>query len=177
MRKHLNQIVKTFHLEIIFTLLIVFITFMAQVSIAQHLHINLHLVFNSDLKTVRVLVDGKEVDINVQVPPYRITALIMVVHGENVEAIKFLINSGANVDLQDIKGVTALMLAIFKGNEEIVRILVNAGADITGIQSKDSYSALDYAIIRDDVGILNILSSKLQDKHYCLDALLSRRMH
>ena len=54
------------------------------------------------------------------------TALMLASDKGHLKILNFLINAGANIDLQDIKGFTALDIAIKKGTQEIIDILIRA---------------------------------------------------
>ena len=95
------------------------------------------------------------------------------VENEHIWLVMFLVNSGANMDLQDELGVTALMKAIAKGNKKIVSILVDAGADVMK-QDENNFSALDYATFRKDIEIMKILLNSIEANPYCLKALVSK---
>ena len=56
------------------------------------------------------------------------TALILASSNGNVEVVKYLIDSGANVNIKNNECKTALDLAEENGYEEIAEILKNAGA-------------------------------------------------
>ena len=55
---------------------------------------------------------------------------LQVVENNNMEAAKFYLRLGANVDVLDNYRWTALMLASCFGYEEIVKLLLAAGADV-----------------------------------------------
>lgn len=56
-----------------------------------------------------------------------------------IEPLKYLIEKGADIDVQDIDGNTPLFVAYGTGNTEAVRVLINAGADIN-IKNKEGAS-------------------------------------
>lgn len=58
------------------------------------------------------------------------TALALALEDSNSETAIALINSGADVDLSDDKGVTPLVTAITSGNNDIVSELLNNGASV-----------------------------------------------
>lgn len=55
------------------------------------------------------------------------TALAAAIANNNIEAIHFLINNGANINVQDSKGKTALHMAVF--NLDVYTYLFQHGAD------------------------------------------------
>ncbi|RAP32726.1 hypothetical protein DID80_08525, partial [Candidatus Marinamargulisbacteria bacterium SCGC AAA071-K20] len=58
------------------------------------------------------------------------TALISAAFWGKTEAVRALVQAGANLESRDRWGSTALMLAALKGHTEAVRALVELGADI-----------------------------------------------
>ena len=64
--------------------------------------------------------------------------LLSAVWRSDVSAVRKLIKSGADVNVNTGKGNTPLMLAVTQGNSEIMRMLLEAGADAN---AKDSYGA------------------------------------
>ena len=59
------------------------------------------------------------------------TALMTIARVGNVEALKLLVDRGANVNSRDgFRGQTALMWAAARNNADAVRLLVKAGADV-----------------------------------------------
>ena len=61
-----------------------------------------------------------------------------------IDAVKFCLNHGANVNARDAKGYTALHGAAFRGDNETVKYLISAGADIHAA-SKDGDTVADFA--------------------------------
>jgi len=58
------------------------------------------------------------------------TALIIAAYYNNAEAVKVLLNAGADTDLQDGMGNTALMGICFKGYPQIGKILLDHGVAV-----------------------------------------------
>ena len=58
------------------------------------------------------------------------TPLILAVYNESYEAAKFLLDKGANPDVQDSNGNTALMGATFKAYPKMVDLLLEYKADV-----------------------------------------------
>ncbi len=75
-----------------------------------------------------------------------LTPLHAAVTSGNAEAVKLLLDAGAKVDVQDVRGMTPLMLAI--GSDRAVpatvKMLLDHGADPT-TRSKAGESAIDWA--------------------------------
>jgi ankyrin repeat protein len=74
------------------------------------------------------------------------TPLILAVGDGNPDTVKFLLDSGADVNAKDVRGMTPLMLAIAsdRHNPEIIKMLLDKGADVN-IKSKAGETALDWA--------------------------------
>ena len=130
------------------------------------------------LEDIKFLVEhNNRVDIDAQMNNGGLSALMVAVDNEHTRVVKYLIESEANMDLQNEGGITALMRAVIRGDEEMVSILVDAGADVMNMQSKENLSALDYATFKENLEIMEILSSRTKGKVYCLRALLSKIIH
>ena len=55
--------------------------------------------------------------------------LVEAVYGDRIEAVEFLLERGANVNVE-MNGTTPLMAASATGNGDIVRLLISNGADV-----------------------------------------------
>jgi tetratricopeptide (TPR) repeat protein len=64
---------------------------------------------------------------------------------DHTEAIKLLLEKGANVNAKTNDGVTALIIAAEMGNTEIVKFLLEKGADVNAKRTTDGKTALDAA--------------------------------
>ena len=71
----------------------------------------------------------KNIDIN-KINDDTKTALMIASERGNIETVEFLLDNGANIDIQDIEGFTALMLASGRGHYEICLKLIDHGAFI-----------------------------------------------
>lgn len=77
---------------------------------------------------------------------FRYSALTCAVRGGNVEAVEFLLDSGANPELGDDYGLTPLFLAVEAGNFKVAEALLNGGANVNAVcESGDSI--LDFAVL------------------------------
>lgn len=70
-------------------------------------------------------------------------------NGNFEEAIKLLIDKGADINFKDKYGNTVLMNACIMNNTELVKLLLENGADINA-KDKDGYTALDLASINEN---------------------------
>lgn len=95
-----------------------------------------------DIEKIK-LVTRLGVDINMQQPEYGMTPLMYGI-STSPEAVRLLINNGANVNLATRYDVTALIFAAQQDNPEIIEILISAGADIN-YRDWDGKTAYDYA--------------------------------
>ncbi|XP_057334513.1 putative ankyrin repeat protein RF_0381 [Microplitis mediator] len=87
-------------------------------------------------------------DINLPVedkdsPYYRFTSLLIAVIFKHRQAVKILIENGANIDAVTDQEDTALHLAVLHPDDEIVQELLNAGIDVNKLNSENKI-ALDY---------------------------------
>ncbi|ADR34035.1 Ankyrin [Sulfuricurvum kujiense DSM 16994] len=67
----------------------------------------------------------------------------------NLEAVKYLVSKGADVNAQDSGGATALHLAAWKGHNTIALYLLENGASGSSM-SKDGMTPLDIALMKEN---------------------------
>ncbi|OHD87543.1 ankyrin repeat domain-containing protein [Sulfuricurvum sp. RIFCSPLOWO2_12_FULL_43_24] len=77
------------------------------------------------------------------------TILMYAVWVGNTEAVKYLIEKGADVNAQDAGGATALHLAAWKGHTPIAVYLIEKGASANAM-SKEGMTPLDIAMMREN---------------------------
>jgi ankyrin repeat protein len=82
--------------------------------------------------------------IDVQDPSTGWTALMAAIHGGRLEAVRYLLAYGAQVNVRDVNGCTALMCAGHCGDCDVVQALLAAGADREA-RNKDGLAAYDIA--------------------------------
>jgi len=74
----------------------------------------------------------------------------------NIDAVKHLVDLGANVNAQDSSSATALHLAIWKDHTDIALFLLQKGASSTAM-SVDGMTPNDIAILRSNVSIIEAI--------------------
>jgi hypothetical protein len=89
-----------------------------------------------------------------------LTPLILAVANSNLEVIKILLKSGANVDTSDEDETTPLMWAVSYSNYETVKLLLEAGADIEA-DNADGETALSRAQEQNRTDIVELLEEYL----------------
>ncbi len=62
----------------------------------------------------------------------------------DLNKVKALLSSNADVNARNARGSTALMLASYKGHLDVVEALINANADVN-LKANDGITALMYA--------------------------------
>ncbi|MFZ2890946.1 ankyrin repeat domain-containing protein [Sulfuricurvum sp.] len=77
------------------------------------------------------------------------TILMYAVWVGNTEAVKYLIEKGADINAQDLGGATALHLAAWKGHTPIALYLLEKGASGRAM-SKEGMTPLDIALMREN---------------------------
>lgn len=87
-----------------------------------------------------------------------VTALHEASQKGNIEIVKYLLQEGSNVHLQNYNGFTALHVAAYTGENEIVRTLIAAGADVNA-QAKDNVTPLHAAASMGHIDTVQLLVS------------------
>jgi serine/threonine-protein phosphatase 6 regulatory ankyrin repeat subunit A/serine/threonine-protein phosphatase 6 regulatory ankyrin repeat subunit B len=100
-------------------------------------------------------------------------ALIAAIKVNDFKAVKFFLNHGAFVDMEDGNGKTALMYAAEKGNKKIFDLLLSQGADLMAIVNSvgrfSNYGMANvfiYAALGGNVTILDFLLHRGFDVNY-----------
>jgi len=93
------------------------------------------------------------------------TPLFRAVCGKKTEAVKLLLERGANVHHKAKKDYTPLHHAACSGNIEMVEALLNAGADIES-QSHIGMTPLFRAVYNENTEIMKFLLEKGADVHH-----------
>jgi ankyrin repeat protein len=86
-------------------------------------------------------------------------SLIKATYAGNVEAIKRLLEKGADINQRDASGDTSLILAARFGKLGVVKILLEKGADINATNRRGD-TALNWAIGNEHKDIVKLLLEK-----------------
>lgn len=86
--------------------------------------------------------------------------LLTVARKGDVEAVKRLLDKGANVNARSPYGVTPLWLAARLGHAAVVRLLVERGADVNAKEDAHQSTALGWATWKGHVEVIRILLEK-----------------
>ena len=120
--------------------------------ILQHILCNVH--FLRLIGIFALSIDGRYIFFREENPNFSFNnALLDATKASNNEAIKLLLDVGANINYQDDDGLTALMLATRLNDTDTIHQLLQAGADIS-IKKKDGTDALMAASSDDIVRLL-----------------------
>lgn len=116
---------------------------------------------NHDHETVKSLlqsgVDPNELSTKLVLNRYvKMTALMMAIKERNVEAMKLLVEHGADIELRDIEGNTALLLTAGYAFKEGFDYLVSQGADLHAINDF-GWNGYHYAVQYNELGIIDVL--------------------
>jgi uncharacterized protein len=114
----------------------------------------------------RLLAAGSDIDARDR---HGQTALMRAARHGHCQMVEWLIERGAARNHTAKYGLSALMLAVIIGHIDVVRKLTDAGADLnlkgTGAPGFASRTALDLAVARGDLEIVEILTASLQGRH------------
>ncbi len=86
-----------------------------------------------------------------------LTLLMWAAGYGNADAVKMLVDRGAEFNLTDDRGKSALMIAAENGHADAVSVLLNSGADVE-IRDKDGRTARDLASIAGQSATARILN-------------------
>ncbi|NXY47366.1 RAI14 protein, partial [Ceuthmochares aereus] len=90
--------------------------------------------------------------------------LLLAVPSGHVEVCKCLLDHGADVNTRDKNGRTPLMMACEAGSLNMVEAFLRKGADVSLVDAFGQ-SAMHYSKLSENVGVQNLLSSKLSQSH------------
>ena len=110
-------------------------------------------------KVVEYLNQGA--DINAQTKYYRKTALHFAVENSNIKLVQYLIEKGADLDIDDMLYFTPLHLAVFNEDLGMLELLLSKGACLNSI-SKEDGTPLITAVGREWIEGIKLMST------YCL---------
>lgn len=81
------------------------------------------------------------------------------VQWQSADAVKTLLESGADPDQLFFNGETALHVAVEQKNQQLVKLLLAYGADVNVQERKEGFTPLMYAAIMDDRPMMQLLAS------------------
>jgi ankyrin repeat protein len=99
-----------------------------------------------NLEKVKLVVTTMQPDLNFAEAKTNATALIKASANGHLAIVKYLVQSGAEVNGTDVDGMTALMHAVVKSHLKVVNYLVDAGSNQTLQDSISGYTAIMFAI-------------------------------
>lgn len=85
----------------------------------------------------------RNADVNSRVKETGMTPVMMAVKVKNAQVLRYLITSGADINLQNNEGQTALHISCILGLDEMFAILIKSGANISIIDKKNHH-AMEY---------------------------------
>jgi len=96
------------------------------------------------------------------------TSLMLAAAEGHAHVVEWLAERGAALDHTAKYGLSALMLAVVRGHVDVVRKLADAGASVslrgTGAPGFSEKTALDLAVARGDMEMVEILHSAAQSR-------------
>ena len=98
-----------------------------------------------------------KVDVNARFGGDGDTALHRAAARGQVEAVKLLLERGANVNAVDDEGTTPLILASYRGHAEAAKLLLERGAAVDAQEMRYRLSSLTHAVGRNDAELVKLL--------------------
>jgi ankyrin repeat protein len=121
-------------------------------------------VVNNDTTTIQDLVGkGGNVNFVKQQGWVKVNLLITAVNKKNIEAVKVLLQNGADVNWEDGFNTTALMYAASIGNIPIIKHLLDNGADIKH-KDKQGNDAISTAKQAKQNDVVKLLEATLKER-------------
>lgn len=120
----------------------------------------LYAVLTGDLNRTKELID-KGVDINYQNRSLKNSVLHACLSNEteNIQILEFLLEKGANVNVQNFNGSTPLIFAVVNNHVASIKLLLEKGADVT-IKDRYGSTVLDMLDKEKDSMIISLLKRK-----------------
>jgi len=85
---------------------------------------------NNDIQIVKQIIESGTVDINKKYGEWQQTLLLYAVEERNIEMVKYLVESGADIDMEGMYRDTPLTNAVSFGDIDMVKCLVDLGAEV-----------------------------------------------
>ena len=110
---------------------------------------------------LKKLISEKQVNVNLaNSEDNNFTGLQIADQIGNLETVKFLIQSGADINCKENKDWTALQIAAQNGHLETVKFLIQSGTDINS-KTNFNENALEIAIRKGHVEVVNLLRNTI----------------
>jgi ankyrin repeat protein len=110
---------------------------------------------------IRILIEAGA-DVNLKSGAFGQTPLFFAVQNNHVEAVRFLIESGANVDIWDDSGGTPLSHAIVRGHTGIAHLLRQSGAQTLEVEMPADNADIHSLLRRVQENHLNIVRDLIE---------------
>ena len=139
-------------------LMVSFLSFFAGCFGKKPIH---HAAYEGDLEKVKEIIDRNPNQINVQ-EAQGFTPLHLASGKGHIEIVEFLLNHGADTELEICTGHTPMMLAAWyagDGKYETIKTLLEHGAKVNHKEDGDGSTALHYAAMYSGEKVINLLIS------------------
>lgn len=90
-------------------------------------------------------------------------AIFLAIQNNHADVVRYLIENGADLTLQDQYAGTPLHNAAYMGNVEIAKLLIDAGADVNAVSNRDRGTPICIAVMEDKVEMVKFLLEKGAD--------------
>jgi len=118
-------------------------------------------VESPDTEVLEILLAVEGIELNTQECLGSRTPLSYAVELGNIEAMRLLIDTGADLEVRSSMQRTPLALAVDNENAQAVQLLVDAGADVNvllgGVSERDEYTLLAFAVKKGNLEIIQLI--------------------
>ena len=115
-------------------------------------------VKSNDLNTVKSIIEEDKNQVNTH-DNRNCYAIHYACNIDSVDIVRYLVENGANINVQDVDGDIPISWALARGHKDIAKLLIEKGADLN-ISNNNGYTLLHWAAFSSDGEIAQLFIDK-----------------